>query len=86
MKDSEKTPNIEPEEDSESEEENPQCECGHGKGHHMVSPIPTYTMWGSFWINLMGVSSVPIRIDFQCRVCKDRFAFTTNREELKKYM
>ena len=86
MKDSDQQNEPENSEDSESEEEDPRCECGHGKGHHMVSAIPTYTMWGSFWINLMGVSSVPIRIDFQCRVCKDRFAFTTDQEELKKNM
>ena len=79
--------NPETKQDSDSEEEDDeQCECGHDKHHHMVSAIPTYTAWGHFWINLMGVSSIPIRLDFQCRVCKDKFDFTTDPEELKKHL
>lgn len=84
MTDKPKVP--ETEQDSESEEEEDRCECGHDKNHHMVSALPTYTAWGHFWINLMGVSSVPIRIDFQCRICKDKFAFTTDPKELKQHM
>jgi len=73
-------------EDSVADEEVETCQCGHGRGHYMVSPVPTYTVWGSFWMNLMGVSSVPIRIDFECRLCKERFDFTTKREELENFL
>lgn len=62
------------------------CRCGHGRGHHMVSPVPTYTNWGKFWVIFMGVSSVPIRLDFQCRVCGEKFDHTTDPEECKKLL
>ena len=73
-------------EDSDEVQEPEKCFCGYTRDHHMVSPIATYTAWGKFWIILMGVSSIPIRIDFQCRICKERFDFTVDGEELKKYL
>ncbi len=76
----------EPESRENVEDERERCLCGNTREHHMVSPVPTYTAWGTFWMNLMGVSSVPIRIDFECRICKDRFDFTTKKEELEKYL
>ena len=62
------------------------CRCGYGRGHHMVSPVPTYTNWGKFWVIFMGVSSVPIRLDFQCRVCGQTFDHTTDPDELRKLL
>lgn len=52
----------------------------------MVSPVPTYTSWGKFWVIFMGVSSVPIRLDFQCRVCGESFDHTTDPEELQRLL
>jgi hypothetical protein len=72
--------------EEESSEEQYICRCGNDRDHYMVSPVPTYTAWGTFWVTLMGVSSVPIRIDFHCRVCKENFEFITEPDELKKYM
>ena len=69
-----------------SSEETDRCSCGHDRNHYMVSADPTYTAWGTFWITLMGVSSVPIRIDFRCRVCGETFDFIRNPEELKQYI
>ena len=61
----------------------PTCRCGFGRGHHMVSPVPTYTSWGKFWVFFMGVSSVPIRLDFQCRVCGQSFDHTVDPDECR---
>lgn len=54
----------------------PTCVCGHGRTHYMVSPLPTYTGWGKFWVIFMGVSTTPVRIDYHCRVCEQTFDFT----------
>tara|TARA_B110000037_G_scaffold114548_1_gene131684 strand:- start:232 stop:474 length:243 start_codon:yes stop_codon:yes gene_type:complete len=70
-----------------SEEDIPEkCFCGNDRSHYMVTAIPTYTSWGHFWVVLMGVSAIPIRIDFQCRVCKEKFDFTTQQTELKQFL
>jgi hypothetical protein len=47
----------------------------------MVSPEPTYTGWGKFWVMFMGVSSIPIRLDFRCRVCGEVFDSTVDPTE-----
>ena len=62
------------------------CSCGYDRHHPMVTPKPTYTAWGTFWVTLMGVSATPIRIDFICRRCDERFDFIVNREELRNYL
>lgn len=62
------------------------CSCGHDRKHHMVSPLPTYTTWGTFWISLLGISATPIRLDFKCRVCGEVFDFIRDEEELKKFL
>jgi hypothetical protein len=59
----------------------PRCSCGHDRRHHMVSPEPTYTGWGKFWVMFMGVSSIPIRLDFRCRVCGEVFDSTVDPTE-----
>ena len=64
----------------------PTCVCGHNRFHHLVSAEPTYTAWGHFWVVLMGVSSSPIRLDFRCRRCKEKFDFITNPQELRRFM
>ena len=71
---------------SSSDEEVDQCSCGYDRHHFMVSPVPTYTAWGTFWITLMGVSATPIRIDFRCRICGEVFDFIHNPQELKNYL
>ena len=67
-------------------EESERCRCGHDRNHHMVSPLPTYTTWGTFWISLLGISATPIRLDFKCRVCGEVFDFIREQEELKKFL
>ena len=62
------------------------CDCGHDRNHYMVSQIPTYTAWGTFWITLLGVSATPIRLDFKCRICKEVFDFIRDPEELKTFL
>ena len=62
------------------------CSCGYDRRHPMVTPKPTYTAWGTFWVTLMGVSATPIRVDFICRRCDERFDFIVNREELRNYL
>ena len=62
------------------------CSCGHDRHHHMVSEKREYTAWGNFWMILMGVSSRPIKIDFVCRVCKERFDFIKDEKELNQYL
>ena len=64
----------------------PRCSCGYDRHHHLVSQERSYTSWGGFWVMLMGVSASPIRIDFRCRRCKEKFDFITNSEELKRYL
>mgnify|MGYP001289676450 CR=1 FL=1 len=62
------------------------CSCGHDRNHHMVSERREYTAWGKFWMILMGVSSRPIKIDFVCRHCKERFDFIKDEKELNQYL
>ena len=61
------------------------CICGHNRHHHLVTPSATYTAWGTFWITIMGVSAVPIRIDFICRVCNEKFDFEIDPDRLKDF-
>ena len=71
---------------SKVKDDTPRCSCGYDRHHHLVSQERSYTSWGSFWVMLMGVSASPIRIDFKCRRCKEKFDFITNSEELKRYL
>ena len=61
------------------------CSCGHNRHHHLVTPNATYTAWATFWITMMGVSATPIRVDFICRVCKEKFDFEIDPERLKDF-
>jgi hypothetical protein len=62
------------------------CSCGYDRMHPMVTPKPTYTAWGTFWVTLMGVSSTPVRIDFICRRCDERFDFIVDKDELRRFL
>ena len=61
------------------------CSCGHSRSHHLVTPRATYTGWGTFWITIMGVSATPIRVDFICRMCNEKFDFEIDPERLKDF-
>jgi len=62
------------------------CFCGHDRTHHMVSILPTYTTWGTFWITLLGISATPIRLEFKCRVCGEVFDFIRDPKKLKDFL
>ena len=62
------------------------CVCGHDRTHYLVSPVPTYNAWGKFWVIFMGVSTKPIRVDFQCRQCGRTFDFTEDSVELGEFI
>ena len=77
---------IETVEDIEDSEEFIEtCSCGHSRKHHLVTPRATYTAWGTFWITIMGVSATPIRVDFICRMCNEKFDFEIDPERLKDF-
>jgi len=63
----------------------PTCACGHRRDHLMVSPVARYSGWGSFWVFFMGVTARPVRIDFQCRVCRQTFDSTTDPDDLEDH-
>lgn len=87
MSETDKTSYSEEAQLSQAEKDNtPRCACGHDRHHHLVSAERSYTSWGGFWVMVMGVSASPIRIDFRCRHCKEKFDFITNPEELKRYI
>ena len=69
----------------ESEEFIETCSCGYSRKHHLVTPRATYTAWGTFWITIMGVSATPIRVDFICRMCNEKFDFEIDPERLKDF-
>lgn len=62
------------------------CACGHDRYHPMVSPELEYSAWGTFWVTVMGVSAVPLRAKFRCRRCGERFDFSDDPAELKKFL
>ena len=79
------TEDLKIEETEESEEFVETCSCGHSRKHHLVTPRATYTAWGTFWITIMGVSATPIRVDFICRMCHEKFDFEIDPERLKDF-
>ena len=62
------------------------CRCGYDRYHLMVTPELEYTAWGTFWLTVMGVSAAPLRARFRCRRCGERFDFTDDPQELKKFI
>ena len=65
-----------------AEPQTPQCQCGHDTDHYMVSKVGDYTFWG--WLAFtLGISAVPRQIAYQCRICKDVIAVTTDPETLR---
>ncbi len=83
---SDSDPNASSKIDEKSKSGRPTCSCGFDRHHHFVSQERTYTPWGNFCVVLMGVSANPIRIDFRCRRCKEKFEFITNPQELRRYL
>ena len=62
------------------------CACGYDRHHVMVSPKPTYTGWAKFWVFFMGVSAIPIRLDYRCRVCCQIFDHSEDPAALNDYL
>lgn len=52
----------------------------------MVSPVPTYTGWGKFWVFFIGVSTRPVRVQFRCRVCRTTFDSIDDPKELERFL
>jgi hypothetical protein len=52
----------------------------------MVSARPTYTGWAKFWVFFMGVSAIPIRLDYRCRVCTQTFDRSEDQADLNGYL
>jgi hypothetical protein len=52
----------------------------------MVSPERKYTRWGTFWVIFMGVTTLPIKVEFRCRVCGDTFDATEDPKDMASYM
>jgi hypothetical protein len=63
-----------------------ECGCGHDRTHYLVSPVATYTRWGTFWVIFVGVSTKPVRVDFKCRQCGRLFDFTEDSVELGQFI
>ncbi len=64
----------------------PACKCGYDRDHLMVSREPRYGVWKGFWVMFMGVSMLPYRVDFRCRVCLQVFDATTDPAVMKDTM
>ena len=52
----------------------------------MVSPVPFYTGWAKFWVFFMGVSAIPIRLEYRCRVCRVTFDSSEDPADLNDYL
>ncbi len=59
----------------------PQCSCGHGRDHVMVSATGEYTI-GGWCLLLIGISAQPVAVKFTCRRCDREVDRTTNRNEI----
>ena len=64
----------------------PTCVCGYDRHHLMVSAEPKYGGWRGFWVIFMGVSAVPLRVDYRCRVCQQVFDSTDDPGALNRTM
>jgi hypothetical protein len=60
------------------------CRCGHAKGDFWIRPSRKYG-WAAVLGMMFGVSSRPIRIDYQCGRCGDIVESVTDREELEHF-
>jgi hypothetical protein len=60
------------------------CRCGHDKRHSRVRPGYHYGIVGSL-LQIMGVSAVPTRIDFECGKCGEIVGSIVEPALLEKY-
>jgi hypothetical protein len=61
------------------------CKCGHGPDHHMVSAHCKYSLWGWFWVTMVGVTTRPIFVSLKCRVCQEVVLESSEPHILDKY-
>jgi len=60
------------------------CSCGNNRNSESVYIKTEYTPWGWLWM-LLGISAVPVKVNFICRKCGQTLDTLTSKEELKKY-
>ena len=58
------------------------CKCGHDRTHYLVSAKCKYTFAGWLWVTLVGVTTRPLKIDYQCRRCEQIFDTSQEPEDL----
>jgi len=71
--------------ESKEEAKEPRCRCGHGTDHHMVSPEGEYTFGGWLCVTF-GISAIPKRVRYRCRVCQQIITETTDPSVLRRSM
>ena len=49
------------------------CSCGHDRNHAQVEANPRYSLWGYFKLGLVGITAIPIEVEFQCSRCHQFF-------------
>jgi hypothetical protein len=61
------------------------CSCGFSKTDSHVQHICEYSGFGQvlYWI---GISAIPVRVNFVCSVCKEVIESTDEQQILKKYV
>ena len=59
------------------------CSCGHARGHHFVSPEPSYT-FGGWTMILIGITATPTEVRFVCRRCTKVVEVVTDRAEIER--
>ena len=64
--------------------ETPRCRCGHAKGDFWIRPSRKYG-WAAVLGMMFGVSSRPIRVDYQCGRCGETVESITDRAELERF-
>jgi len=72
--------------EGERVEARPTCSCGHDRDHYMVSKDPSYTLMGSVWVAIFGISTKPIHIAYRCRRCNEVFDEVTEGPLLDQYL
>ncbi len=61
------------------------CRCGYTRDHAMVEKEPHYSFFG--WCTLLfGISTLPTRIDYRCRSCKQSLGETTDLKVRRAHM
>ncbi|MBI3124328.1 MAG: hypothetical protein HYZ10_07980 [Ignavibacteriales bacterium] len=63
----------------------PACSCGHDKTNPKVLHKCEYSGFGQilYWI---GISAVPVRVNFVCTVCNETIESTDDQGILKQYI